>query len=121
MEQPRGFVDPTHPHHVYRLHKAIYDLKQAPRAWFTRLSQALFELGFYSSAIDTSLFTYYHSNVTLYLLVYVDDILITGTDPTALHSIIAQLQSVFAMKDLGDLSFFLGMQAHCDSHGLHLR
>lgn len=121
MEQPRGFVDPTHHHHVCRLHKAIYGLKQAPRAWFTRLSQALLELGFHSSAVDTSLFIYYHSNVTLYLLVYVDDILITGTDSAALHSIIAQLQSVFAMKDLGELGFFLGMQAHRDSRGLHLR
>jgi hypothetical protein len=53
--------------------------------------------------------------------VYVDDILLTGTDPAALHSIIAQLQSVFAMKDLGDLGFFLGMQAHRDSHGLHIQ
>jgi transposase InsO family protein len=121
MEQPRGFVDSAHPHHVCKLHKAIYGLKQAPRAWFTRLSQALFELGFHSSSVDTSLFIYFHSSVTLYLLVYVDDILITGTDTTVLHSIIKQLQSVFAMKDLGDLGFFLGMQAHRDSTGLHIR
>jgi hypothetical protein len=73
MEQPWGFVDTTHPHHVCKLHKAIYDLKQATRAWFTHLSQALFELGFHSSSVDTSLFIYYHSNVALYLLVYVDD------------------------------------------------
>jgi hypothetical protein len=114
-------VDPAHPHHVCKLHKAIYGLKEAPRAWFTHLSQALFDLGFHSSSVDTSLFIYYHSNVTLYLLVYVDDILLTGTDSAALHSIIAQFQSVFAMKDLGDLRFFLGMQAHHDSHGLHIR
>jgi hypothetical protein len=112
MEQPHGFVDTMYPYHVCKLNKTIYGLKQAPRAWFTRLSQALFELGFHSSSVDTSLFIYYHSNVTLYLLVYVDDILIIGTDTTVLHSIIAQLQSVFAIKDLGDLGFFLGMQAH---------
>jgi hypothetical protein len=92
MEQPSGFVDPTPPNHVCRLHKAIYGLKQALRAWFTCFSQAIFEFGFHSSAVDTSLFIYFHANVTLYLLVYVDDILITGTDSTALHSIITQLQ-----------------------------
>jgi hypothetical protein len=117
----RGFVDTTYPDHVYKLNKAIYGLKQVPRAWFTRLSQALFELGFHSSSVDTSLFIYYHSNVTLYLLVYVDDILITRIDSTALHSIISQLQSVFAMKDLGDLGFFLGMQAHRDVDDLYIR
>jgi len=53
--------------------------------------------------------------------VYVDDILITRTDSAVLHSIIALLQSVFAMKDLGNLGFFLGMQAHLDSNGLHIR
>jgi hypothetical protein len=53
--------------------------------------------------------------------VYVDDILITGTNSTVLHSIISQLQSVFAMKDLGDLGFFLGMQARRDDDGLHIR
>jgi hypothetical protein len=117
MEQPLGFIDAAYPHHVIKLHKVIYGLKQAPRAWFTRLSQAIFELRFHSSSVDTSLFIYYHSNVILYLLVYVNDILITGTNTTILYSIIKWLQYVFALKDLGDL----GMQAHCDSTSLHIR
>jgi hypothetical protein len=121
MEQPLGFIDAAYPHHVIKLHKVIYGLKQAPRAWFTRLSQAIFELRFHSSSVDTSLFIYYHSNVILYLLVYVNDILITGTNTTILYSIIKWLQYVFALKDLGDLGFFLGMQAHCDSTSLHIR
>lgn len=61
-----------------------------------------------------------HINATLYVLVYVDDILIIGTDSNVILSVIKQLQLVFAMKDLGDLGFFLSMQAHRDATGLHI-
>jgi hypothetical protein len=120
-EQPRGFVDSTHPNHVCKLHKAIYGLKQAPRAWFTCLSQALFDLRFHSSNVDTSLFIYFQSNVTINTLVYIDDILITGTNTFIIFSIIKHIQLAFAMKDLGNLGYFLGMQVHHEDQGLHIR
>jgi hypothetical protein len=78
MEQPQGFSDLEYPNHVCRLHKSIYGLKQAPRAWFTRLSQALLNLGFCGSQVDHSLFTYHLDSVHVFLLVYVDDIILTG-------------------------------------------
>jgi hypothetical protein len=81
MEQPPGFIDKDQPHLVCKLHKAIYGLKQAPRAWFTGLSTFLLELGFKGSLVDTSLFIYIHGSIQMYMLVYVDDILITGTHP----------------------------------------
>jgi hypothetical protein len=121
MEQPKGFVDASHPDYVCHLHKAIYGLKQEPHAWFNRLSQALFEISFQSSKVDTSLFIYHTTNATLYVLVYVDDILVTWTNMEAIFVVIKQLQAVFAMKDLGDLGFFLGMQALQDSTRLHIR
>jgi len=84
MSQPKGFVDPVHPHFVCKLHKSIYGLKQAPRAWFHCLSTALLALGFHSSQVDPSLFTYHLYWFTWYihafLLVYVDDILVTSND-----------------------------------------
>jgi hypothetical protein len=92
MEQPRGFIDPQFPSHVCRLHKSLYGLKQAPRAWFTRLSQTLLELGFVSSPVDSSLFMFHHENVHLYLLIYVDDILLTGTSSSHIACVIHQLQ-----------------------------
>lgn len=56
MQKPPGFEDSYHPTHVCKLHKAIYGLKQSPRAWFSRLSDKLHCLGFSSSRADTSLF-----------------------------------------------------------------
>jgi hypothetical protein len=72
MEQPQGFINPFFPHHVCRLHKSIYGLEQAPRAWFTRLSQALLNLGFNGSQVDSSLFLYHAGSVHIFLLVYVE-------------------------------------------------
>jgi transposase InsO family protein len=120
MEQPQGFEDPTHPEFVCKLHKSLYGLKQAPRAWFLRLSQALLDLGFVGSSVDTSLFFFHRKSVSIFLLVYVDDIIVTSNTPAAVGAIISQLKCEFALKDLGDLSFFLGIQANRDSHGLHL-
>jgi hypothetical protein len=92
MEQPSGFIDVAHPDQVCKLHKAIYGLKQAPRAWFTRLSNFLLDIGFKGSLVDTSLFIYLHGSVQVYMLIYVDDILITDTHPSAISSLITQLQ-----------------------------
>ncbi|KAJ0579128.1 putative RNA-directed DNA polymerase [Helianthus annuus] len=67
MTQPPGFVDPTKPHHVCRLHKSLYGLKQAPQAWFTKLSTALQQVGFYGSKTDPSLFIYNHRGSIVYM------------------------------------------------------
>jgi hypothetical protein len=69
--------------------------------------------------VDTSLFIYIHGNIQIYMLVYVDNILIIGTHPRVIYSIIAQLQSKFPLKDLGTLSYFLGIHVTRDASGLH--
>ncbi|RVX16118.1 Retrovirus-related Pol polyprotein from transposon RE2 [Vitis vinifera] len=79
-ENPDGFVDEKHPEYVCRQHKALYGLKQAPRAWFERLHKALLQSGFVSSKTDQSLFFRITSTHTTYILVYVGDILITGSN-----------------------------------------
>ena len=75
MAQPPGFVDKDNPTHVYKLKKAIYGLKQAPRAWYLELRQFLIESGFTNSHANTSLFILYSSDIIIYLLFYVDDII----------------------------------------------
>jgi hypothetical protein len=120
MEQPRGFIDSTHPDYVCKLHKALYGLKQAPRAWFNRLSSFLLHIGFTASLLDSSLFTLHSGSTHIFMLVYVDDIILTGTDDKLLHSIIAQLQQEFPLKDLGSLHFFLGIHVTRTDQGLHL-
>jgi len=121
MEQPQGFVHPSYPDHVCKLHKSLYGLKQAPRAWFTRFSQALLEIGFQGSQLDPSLFIYHTSQVHIFILVYVDDIILTGNHKATISWILSKLKSDFAIKDLGELSYFLGIQATRDTSGLHLR
>ena len=101
MAQPKGFEDPTNPQFVCKLHKSIYGLKQAPRAWFNRLSTALLSLGFVSSQVDPSLFTYHRDSNHAFLLVYVDDILVTSNVRSFIDELISNLQLDFAMKDLG--------------------
>jgi hypothetical protein len=120
MEQPQGFVDKEYPHYVCKLQKSLYGLKQAPRAWFNRLSSFLLELGFIASLVDPSLFLYHFGSIRLFLLIYVDDIILTGTHPTAISSLIVHLQTEFPLKDLGSLGFFLGIQATRTTSGLHL-
>ncbi|KAF5482102.1 hypothetical protein F2P56_002694 [Juglans regia] len=121
MEQPKGFVNSNFPDYVCKLTKSLCGLKQAPRAWFMRLSQTLLEFGFLSSPMDASLFVYHKGNIHLFILIYVDDILVTSTDPSLIQSLIKKLQTEFKMKDHGPLGYFLGIQASRDSFGLHLR
>jgi hypothetical protein len=107
MRQPPEFEDSSKPHYHCKLDKAIYDLKQAPCAWYSRLSLKLQALGFLPSKADISLFIYKKGSVTIYLLVYVDDIIITISSPAAVNALLSDLKKDFALKDLGDLHYFL--------------
>jgi histone deacetylase 1/2 len=116
MTQPPGFVhqDQTL---VCKLQKALYGLKQAPRAWYERLTQTLVQFGFRSSKCDPSLFIYTHKGITLYVLVYVDDILLTGSSSTILHDIIHKLNSKFSLKHMGKPDYLLGIEVKNLSNG----
>uniref|UniRef100_A0A2N9GL69 Reverse transcriptase Ty1/copia-type domain-containing protein n=1 Tax=Fagus sylvatica TaxID=28930 RepID=A0A2N9GL69_FAGSY len=109
IEPPTGYIDSTHPHYVYKLHKSIYGLKQAPRAWFESFTTQLLHLGFIASIADSSLFIYHHQQVIAYLLLYVDDIVLTSNSTYFLDNLIIQLRKVFDLKDLGTLHYFLGL------------
>lgn len=109
MEQPPGFVNPQTLNFVCKLHKALYGLKQAPRAWFEKLHSALLSLGFVSAKSDQSLFIKITPQDSTYILVYVDDILITGSNKV-ITSLIQSLDKAFALKDLGTINYFLGIQ-----------
>jgi hypothetical protein len=83
-------------------------MKQAPRAWYSRFATFLLTLGFVEAKSDTSLFIYHHVDGIAYLLLYVDDIVLTASGPHLLQRIISSLQQEFVMKDLGKLHH-LGM------------
>jgi hypothetical protein len=120
MSQPKGYISAQHPDYVCRLHKSIYGLKQAPRAWFERFTGQLLQFGFTTSVADSSLFIYRSKTIIAYLLLYVDDIVLTSNIPTFLDTFIQHLSSIFELKDLGSLHYFLGIQVTRDSKGLHL-
>jgi hypothetical protein len=120
MEQPQGFVDSAYPDYVCKLHKSLYGLKQAPRAWFTRLSAFLHGLGFHTSKADHSLFILNKDGVKLFILIYVDDILVTCSDERRLDWFFARLQAAFPVRDLGPLHYFLGIEVHPTQGGLVL-
>jgi hypothetical protein len=120
MKQPLGFVNSTLPSHVCRLHKSLYGLKQAPRAWYTHLSDFLLSIGFLASKVDTSLFTLSDGTNIFYLLVYVDDILLMGSNSVMLHRLIQLLSCDLKLRDLGVVHYFLGIEVQSTSMDLML-
>jgi hypothetical protein len=120
MWQPPGLADQFIPHHVCKLDKALYGLKQAPMAWYLRLSAKLKALGFSASKVDTSLFIYQRQGVTMFLLVYVNDIIVMSSCSVAMDTVLQDLNSEFALKYLRDLDYFLGIQVMKSGNGLLL-
>jgi len=98
------------PTHICKLYKSIYGLKQAPHAWYDKLSSFLLTLGFQQSKSDSSLFIYSEKDIILFLLVYVDDVLLTGNDSQVMSDIIRQLGVQVSLKDLGDLHYFIEVE-----------
>lgn len=120
VSQPPGFVDPDHPHHICRLKKALNGLKQAPRAWYQELKNFLTEMGCHNSLADTSAFIYINGANIVYILVYVNDIIITGSGSALLDGVIRVLSARFSLKDPTDIRYFLGIEATHTQHGLQL-
>jgi hypothetical protein len=77
-------------------------------------------LGFLSSKADVSLFIYNKSNIVIFVLIYVDDIIVTSSSDQAIQALLHDLKNDFAMKDLGELNYFLGIEVKKTRHGLLL-
>jgi hypothetical protein len=120
MQQPSSYEDQSRPRHVCKLDKALYGLKQAPMTWYSRLSTKFTQLGFVASKEDTSLFIYNQHGVIMYLLVYVDTIIVTSSSAATVIALLKDLAVGFALKDLGDLHYFLGIQVKKKGNGIVL-
>lgn len=118
MKPPPGFS--TSPSMVCKLRKALYGLKQAPRAWFSKLKSVLLKGGYRQSHNDYSLFISPSTQGTVFVLIYVDDLLITGDDVEGILQLKGMLQSSFQMKDLGHASYFLGLEISRNDGGYFL-
>ena len=106
-------------HHgeVCKLRKALYGLKQAPRAWFEKFSTVITSLGFCPSNHDSALFVKCTSSGRILLSLYVDDMIITGDDVVGINLLKSELTRSFAMKDLGPLRYFLGIEVASSPKG----
>jgi hypothetical protein len=119
-EHPTGFTNYAHPNHVCHLNKFLYGLKQAPHVWYSRFASYLLSLGFVGAHSDTSLFIYQHGSYMAYLLLYVDNIVLTASSDQLLRWIISALTAEFCMKDMGPLYHFLGMSVTSHNDKLFL-
>ena len=108
MTPPPGL--PHQPGYVCRLRKSIYGLRQSSRCWFEKFSTVLYSLGFRPSNHDSALFIRSTSAGRILLSLYVDDMIITGDDCDGIELLKRELARCFAMKDLGLLRYFLGIE-----------
>ena len=117
MKLPSGMTT-SFSHDVCKLRHSLYRLKQAPHAWFEKFRSTLLSFSFTQSQYDSSLFIHTSTSGIVILLVYVDDIIIIGTDCGLITKLRQPLHATFHMKDLGQLTYFLGLEVHYRSHGL---
>ncbi|KAL4379256.1 hypothetical protein GQ457_02G035690 [Hibiscus cannabinus] len=121
MKLPLGYkTDISGSNLVCKLHKSIYELKQASRQWFHAFYQVVMQFGFTQSHFDHSLFIKGLGNDMVVLLVYVDDIILAGKDPKLLTDVQIFLQQHFKLKDLGTLKYFLGFEIARNQTGISL-
>jgi hypothetical protein len=110
MHIPPGFETSQTTRKVLRLHRSLYGLKQSPRAWFDRFRRAVLKKGYHQSNANHTLFYKRNvGNITI-LIVYVDDIIITGDDHEEISHLKKHLAQEFEVKDLGHLRYFLGIE-----------
>jgi hypothetical protein len=120
MKKPPGFSCSEFPSYDYKLDKALYSLKQAPRAWYSRVSEKLHSLDFSPSKADVSLFHYNKGPIKMFLLLYIDDIKIASSLSNATTALLRTLQADFALTDFGSLHYFLGIEVSWSPDGLYL-
>ncbi|GJT86254.1 ribonuclease H-like domain-containing protein [Tanacetum coccineum] len=118
MKPPEGYFPSGNK--VCRLKKSLYGLKQAPKQWNAKLTSTLIENGFSQSKFDYSLYTKYDKGVFLDLLVYMDDIIITGNNVSEIEKFKVFLKSKFMIKDLEKLTYFLGIEVIDTEKGICL-
>jgi len=118
--QPTGIVDSSRPNYVCRLNKSLYVLKQAPQAWYSCFASHITSLGFVEAKCDTTLFIFCRGADMAFLLLYIDDIVLTASSTSFLQQIILALHREFSMTDMGPLHHFLGATVERQDDSLFL-
>ena len=119
VQQPPGFAASGKEHLVLRLRKALYGLKQAPRAWNTKLDACLIQLGFTRCESEAGMYAR-GTNGRLLVGVYVDDLVITGSNSSTIEAFKLEMMEQFKMSDLGLLTYYLGIEVHQSPAGIDI-
>eukprot|EP00253_Pinus_taeda_P005213 PITA_05213 len=119
MEQPTGFIE-IHSSLVCWLKKSIYGLKEAPQAWYAKMDSFLLERGFPRCHSDNSVYTKKVGKSLIILVLYVDDLILTGSDTNLINHVKSSLKTKFEMRDLGHMHYFLGLQVLQSKEGISL-
>jgi hypothetical protein len=120
MDIPPGFTSSSGTGVVSKFERALYGLKQSPRAWFGRFSLAMRRYGFVQSNADHTLFLKHRQKRLTALIIFVDDMIITGDDTEEMSKLQEQLSAEFEMKNLGGLKYFLGIEVARSQKGIFL-
>ncbi|GJS48343.1 retrovirus-related pol polyprotein from transposon TNT 1-94 [Tanacetum coccineum] len=120
VAQPDEFVDPDHLEKIYRLRKALYGLKKAPRAWYDELLNFLMSKGFTKGTIDLTLVMIRYGDDILLVQIYVDDIIFGSTYPKFSKRFENLMHSRFEMSLMEEMKFFLGLQIHQSLQGIFI-
>jgi hypothetical protein len=120
MRIPLGFITPDNNNQVCLLCKSFYGLRQSPRMWFQKIDAFLFKVGMSRTEADYTLYYMRDDGGITLLILYVDDLLLTGSNRSKLQWLKVQLQSMFEMSNLGNLHLYLGVEAVHLPKGLFL-
>jgi hypothetical protein len=121
VAQPEGFTVKDKEHMVFKLHKALYGLRQAPCAWYSRLDRTLKQLGFMRCAQEQAVYKRGKEGDGIIVGVYVDDLIVTGEDPQAIAIFKQQMMGEFDMSDLGLLSYYLRIEVEQDGRSIAIK
>ena len=120
IEQPPGFIIKGKEDKVLRLKKALYGLKQAPRAWYSRIDKYFHQQGFKKSPNEATLYIKVEGPDILILSLYVDDLIVTGSNLSMITKFKQQMMKMFKMTDLGLMNYFLGMEIDQSKEGIFI-
>ena len=118
MVQPPGFKSRKHPQSVSRFKEPMYNLKQASRAWYSKITQYLHQIGFKMSKFDNSLYIQSDTGGQVFILIYVDDLIIGGEHLADIDHIKKLLSNRFELKDMQELHYFLGINVIRTPNGI---
>ncbi|GJR19303.1 retrotransposon protein, putative, ty1-copia subclass [Tanacetum coccineum] len=114
IEQPEGYVNPKYPKRVCKLQRSIYGLKQASRQWNKRFDEEIKKFGFTQNRDEPCVYRKASGSNVVFLIIYVDDILIMGNNIPRLKEVKDYLEKCFSMKDLGEAAYILGIKIYKD-------